>query len=296
MKKFRFAGNRRVAPGRITKDIATNESVLKSRVGLTLIELVVVMAVLGVLAAMLLPKFEGLQNAANHTATGSSISDLNRLIGVYKTSKTVYPDKWDSLMDNSGTALWTAGNAGSQVKGLHTQLVTGTTAKLTTATLTDAEALGLQSAGINTLYNVAATVATATRAGDAFNAPATLSSGMTVAIINTASDNGKKIIDRFYRQNGVTGGVSGTVNGSNTNNKLAVFGVGPLNSLIPNSMMEAPTYGNANATYVYNRLLVVFQLSTSASSGTTSVTYKGSLAADGDLLDDLTVNMQTGNL
>lgn len=277
----------------------------KLRLGLTLIELVVVVAILGVLAAMLLPKFEGLQSAANHTAAGSSMADLNRLIGAYKMSKTVYPNGFDSLMDSTGSALWAGGNAGAQTKGLHAQLTGSgaTTDKLTTATLTDAEITGLRNAGITTLYN-APTAAnttgsgqTAARAGDAFNVPVTLTTGssQTVAVVNAGSANGRKIIDRFYRVNGVAGGVSGTVNGNSTTNKLVAFGVGPLNSLIPNSMMEAPTYGQANATYVYNRMLVLFQLSTS-SSGTVSVTYKGCVAADGDLLDDVTVNMQTGTL
>lgn len=275
----------------------------KLRLGLTLIELVVVVAILGVLAAMLLPKFEGLQSAANHTAAGSSMADLNRLIGTYKTAKTVYPDKWDSLMDSTGSALWAGGNAGAQTKGLHLQLTgSGSTLdKLTTTTLSDAEVLGLKSAGITTLYNApttanATTGQTSARAGDAFTVPAPITSSTTVAVVNAGSAAGRKIIDRFYRQNSVTGGVSGTVNGDSTNNKLVVFGVGPLNSLIPNSMMEAPTYGQANATYVYNRMLVLFQLSTNASTGNVSVTYKGCVASDGDLLDDVTVNMQTGTL
>src|SRR5262245_58607083 len=97
--------------------------------GLTLIELVVVCAILGVLAAMLLPKFEGLQSSANHTAAASSAADVARLIGTYKTSKMVYPDGWDSLLN--GTALWTPGNVGTQTKGLHQQLSDTTTGKLT---------------------------------------------------------------------------------------------------------------------------------------------------------------------
>lgn len=277
----------------------------KLRLGLTLIELVVVVAILGVLAAMLLPKFEGLQSAANHTAAGSSMADLNRLIGTYKTSKTVYPSGFDSLMDSTGSALWAGGNAGAQTKGLHSQLTgSGTTTdKLTTATLTAAEITGLRNAGITTLYHASTAANTASgptaRAGDAFTIAAPITAGtttLTVAVVNSGSANGARIIDRFYRQNSLAGGVSGTVNGNSANNKLVAFGVGPLNTLIPNSMMEAPTYGQANATYVYNRLIVLFQLSTNTTTGTVSVTYKGCVASDGDMLDDVTVNMQTGTL
>lgn len=266
----------------------------KSRFGLTLIELVVVMAILGALAAMLLPKFDGLQSSANHVAAGSSMTDVAKLVQTYKTAKTVYPDGWDSL--TNGGSLWTAGNVGTQTKGLHAQLVDSSNGKLTMGTaLTATQVSALNAAGITTLYTL--TAASTNRAGDMFTTTTPIAAGTTLAVINSTSDSGKKIIDRIYRKNQLAGtGVSGAIAPTTANPagdataQLIVFGLGPQSALIPNSMMEAPTYSSANATYIYNRLLVVFELTSS------KVTFKTVLGADGDLPDDLSVNMQTGTL
>lgn len=122
-----------------------------------------------------------------------------------------------------------------------------------------------------------------------FTTPVTLSTSTPVAIIDNTTTGGKKVVDHVYRANlraGTTPGVSGTLP-SGTN--LVVFGCGPQNGLVPNSMIEAPTYANANAAYVYNRLLVVFEVTAS------KITFKAVLGSDGDLMDDMSVNMQTFN-
>jgi type IV pilus assembly protein PilA len=265
------------------------------RFGLTLIELVVVVAILGVLAAMLLPKFEGLQSSANHVASASSASDVARLISTYKTSKMVYPDGWDSLTD--GTALWTPGNVATVTKGLHAQLSDGSNAKLTTASLTATQAKAFRDAGIVNLFNVNTT--SSLRPGDMFITPAPISgtASVTVAVVNSASSGGKKIIDHVYRQNQQTGGTSGSLWDSTGaidtagNVKLVVFGLGPQSKMIPNSMMEAPTYGNVNAQYIYNRLLAVFEINEK-----NRITLKAVLGADGDLLDDMSVHLHNSAL
>lgn len=266
----------------------------RNKRGLTLIELVVVVVILGVLAAMLLPKFEGLQSAAGHVAAGSSVTDTAKTIGMYKASKTVYPDGWDSLTD--GSAMWTAGNVGTQTKGLHAQLVDSSTGKLALGTaLTAAQVTALNNAGITTLYNL--TASSTGRPGDMFTTATPISTSTKFAVINSGTANGKKIIDRIYRHNQLAGtGVSGAIGSTIANPagdpsaQLLVVGLGPQNALIPNSILEAPTYGNANATYIYNRLLVVFELTAS------KVTFKAVLASDGDMLDDLNINMQTSTL
>jgi hypothetical protein len=209
----------------------------------------------------------------------------------------VYPDKWDSLTD--GTNLWTPGNVNTKTKGLHQELSasSGTggdgdpiiaTGKLTISNLNATEVAAFNKVGITTLMNLTST--SSSRPGDMFTTPVTISASTPVAIVNASG--GKKIVDHIYRQNLQAGATSGTIP---ANTKLVVFGVGPQNSLIPNSMLEAPTYGNANATYIYNRLLAVFEVATS-SSGSVKVTFKGILGTDGDLLDDMSVNMQNATL
>jgi prepilin-type N-terminal cleavage/methylation domain-containing protein len=255
---------------------------VRARRGLTLIELVVVVAILGVLAAMLLPKFEGLQNAADHAAAASSVADTAKLIETYKSSKMVYPDGWDSLTD--GAAMWTSGNVGTKTKGLDDELA-GKLTVMTTA-LTAAQVSAFQSVGINTILNV--TTTSTDRPGDMFTTPVLLSTSTKLVVVNNSNSDGMKIIDHVYRQNKLAGATSGTLP---ANTQLVVFGLGPQNALLTgNSMMEAPTYGHVNAQYIYNRLLVVFELTAS------KVTFKAVLGADGDLLDDMSVKMQTANL
>jgi type IV pilus assembly protein PilA len=268
--------------------------------GLTLIELVIVMAILGVLAAMLLPKFEGLTNAANEAAAASSAVDAAKLIGQYKAVKTVYPDRWDSLTD--GSALWTAGSVATTTKGLNSELTGSgsTTDKIIQGTLSSTQVAALQKAGIVNVLNLnTASVSSSLRPGDLFTVVAPISTSTPIAIVNSASTGGKKIIDHIYRGNLLTGtttasqGVSGTINPSSTgaadpNTQLVVFGLGPQNALIPNSMLEAPTYGNAEAQYIYNRLLVVFEVTAS------KATFKAILGADGDTLDDMSERLQNG--
>ena len=194
--------------------------------------------------------------------------------------------------------MWTAGNVGTQVKGLHPQLVDATNGKLALGTaLTTTQVSAFQNAGITTLYDLTSAAATSGRPGDAFTTVAPISTSTKCAVINKASDSGKKIIDRIYRKNqiattGVSGAIAPTVTNpaGDTTAQLVVFGLGPQSAMIPNSMLEAPTYAGANAQYLYNRLLVVFELTAS------KLTFKTVLGADGDLLDDLTVNLQTSTL
>ncbi len=266
--------------------------------GLTLIELVVVMAILGVLAAVLLPKFDGLQKAADHVAAATSTTDAAKLIQSYYVAKNYYPNYWDSLLN--GSALWNAGSVGAATLGLDAEL-TGS------GTTTDKIVLGpaLQANQVTAFSNVGITqvltvntssTSGVSRPGDMFLTPTAIATGLTLATINTQSTGGIKIINHIYRSNLQTGStLSGTINPTGTagDTQLIVFGLGPQNSLVGNSMIEPPTYGEVNAQYIYNRLLVVFELTGfSSSTASSSVTFKAVLGADGDLLDDMAASMQ----
>ncbi|HEX4131798.1 MAG TPA: type II secretion system protein [Pirellulales bacterium] len=265
--------------------------------GLTLIELVIVVAILGVLAAMLLPKFEGLQTAANHAAAAGSATDAARLIESYKAAKTVYPNYWDSLLN--GTSLWTAANVGTKTMGLDTELVgNGATVDklILGSALTTTQSLAMSKVGITTITGLTATLSlSGYRPGDMFTTAMPVT-GAALATINAGSSGGKKIIDHIYPQNlQPTGSGSGTINPTSTisgDTQLIVFGLGPQNSLVPNSMMEAPTYGNDDALYVYNRLLAVFEL-TGFAGGSAKCTFRTMLGGDGDLISDMSQALQT---
>jgi hypothetical protein len=241
-------------------------------------------AILAVLAMIILPKLDGLQGVANHAVGANAANDAARYIQTYRAQKLVYPDGWDSLTD--GTTMWQAGYTATKTRGLHPQLNTGTNAKLADYTLTATDASGLVSAGIVTLYNVSGTHASnSTRPSDAFITAVTLTTGTKVAIVNESTTNGRKIIDRIYRDNiakGTNGVFYDATSTAVTGRHLIALGLGPQNAMVGKLMMEAGYYPNVDLTYVYGRNLALFEI------GGSRALFKGVVGADGDLLDDLT--------
>lgn len=246
------------------------------RTGLTLIELILVVAILAVLAMIVLPKMDGLQSNANHAVGANSAADTIRYIQTYRVMKNRLPDYYDSLMD--GNNLWAAANPSTNTPGLHTSL-SGSAAKLTTYDLTADDVTGLQAAGIYTLLNLG-TTNTSLRPSDRFNTEAPIASGTKVAIVNTASSGGKKMIDHVYRDNLKASGTSGALPAGR---QLMAVGFGPHNKLIGSFMIEAPLYPNVDHNLVYGRNIVLFEI-----GGTGRAVLKAVTGADGDLLDDLT--------
>ncbi|MBL9083179.1 MAG: prepilin-type N-terminal cleavage/methylation domain-containing protein [Planctomycetales bacterium] len=258
---------------------------MRSR-GLTLIELIVVVAILAVLAMIIIPKLDGLTNVANHAAASASVNDTGRYLQTFQASKRRFPDGWDSLTD--GTSIWQANNPATKTKGLHTAFHSG--GKFTQTTLTQSELKALNGLGVYTLYDVTSSLLTSKRPGDVFTTTRSINvdTGATTAvavIVNPSTPEGINIINRVYRENGKNG-----TNGqfydaagvAQANRKLVALGLGPQNELIGKLAMEAPSYANVDATLVYNRNIVLFEV------GGSKGVFKGVVAADGDLLDDLT--------
>ncbi|HEY5315076.1 MAG TPA: prepilin-type N-terminal cleavage/methylation domain-containing protein [Pirellulales bacterium] len=286
------------------------------RAGFTLVELIVVVAIVAVLASLVLSRFDGLLKNAGHAAAASSMADAGQSIEAWFTANRMYPDGWDTRL--SGGALLSA--AAGTTPGLPPELV-GSTGRLTTYQLTAGDALGFNNVGIKTLFNMDATpLSEVSRLNDEFNTPTTLASGTTVAVINsaqaTSSGTGttNKIIDHIFSQNLIVGtGVPGTMTtvsqASSTSGgsptlvpaQLVAFGLGAHNMLVTGAssatgaanpgkafMREAPVDGSFNSALEYSRLIVVFMLtpSSSGSSSASTVTFAGVFGADGDLLTD----------
>lgn len=264
---------------------------LSVRRGLTLMELIIVVAIIATLAMIVIPKLDGLQSNANHAVGAASADDLGRYIQIYKTTKNRLPDGWDSLMAEpvapatSSTALWAPAFPGAvpiaNGRGLHTQL-SGANPKLVAYQLTAADVAAMNNAGIFTVYNLG-NYTTSTRPGDMFNTAAPIVVDMWVPIINPSTSGGQKIIDHIYRDNKKTGGLPGTIPTANT--KLVAFGFGPHNVMIGKSMVEAPSYPHVDSTLVYGRNLVIFEVTA------TKCSFKAVVGADGDLIDDMASSM-----
>jgi prepilin-type N-terminal cleavage/methylation domain-containing protein len=239
---------------------------LRRTVGFTLIELIVVMAVLTVLAGLVLPKLDVFKLKANKASAASNIHGVDRFVTGYKVQKDVFPDQWDSLLDATNTtALW---------PGLDPQLIGGTVGsptKLTTTTIaTNDELRSLNRVGLLTVLDH---VNGGFPGDSASSGPRTFTTGDTLATINAADPDGQRILNQFYP---MTGGAVPP------GKKVVVFGFGPRNQIIGDSLHAAPFYANTDQLKYYNRFLVCFELDT----GGGRARLLGSLGADGDTINE----------
>ncbi len=234
--------------------------------GFTLVELVVVMAVLAVLSGLILPKLDVFKLKANKSADAANIHGVDRYITQYKVQKDLFPDGWDSLMDAASTAtLFTA--LAPELTGS----TPGSPVRLTTTTITDQNELrSLQRVGITTVFDHN----TGGFPPDSANGAArVLQVGDTVATINQADPDGQNIIARMYASNG------GVVPAGR---KVIVVGLGPRNQIVGDTLHEAPISAGVDVNSAYARYLVVFELRSSGSRAR----LIGTLGAEGNLLSD----------
>jgi general secretion pathway protein G len=78
-----------------------------ARAGFTLVELLLVLVILGTLAAIVIPKFAGRTEQARVTAAHTQISNLETSLDAYETDCGSYPQGADGLlqlMENSSNA------------------------------------------------------------------------------------------------------------------------------------------------------------------------------------------------
>jgi general secretion pathway protein G len=75
--------------------------------GFTLIEILVVMAIIGMLAVMVAPNIFNQQAGAQRDAALSQISSLEAALDTYRLDVGEYPDSLEGLIENdSGRAVW----------------------------------------------------------------------------------------------------------------------------------------------------------------------------------------------
>lgn len=247
----------------------------ESRKGFTLLELVVVVAILVILAGFILPKFDLFKLKANKGVAAANMSSISRLVQQYYVQNTVYPDGWDSLLVPTTDALWVPGAPGGTA-GLDPQLVGGPPAaspeKLTVSTaLTEKEARSLNRIGITTLYDV--DTASTSVPNERFTISRTIDTGVKVATINTADDDGQALVEHIYPGSG------GTVPAGK---KLVVFGLGSRSTMLGQLMQEVPFYSNTDVTQYYSRYLAVFQIS----GGGSRAELKAIVGSDADRIDE----------
>jgi len=251
--------------------------------GFTLLELVVVVAVLVILAGILLPKFDLFKLKANKGVAASNMTDVSRIIQTYYAQNAVYPDNWDSLMTaasggggGSGGQLWNTTNASADGDQLEPQLVGGPPSaaspnKIVLGTaLVAGEARSLARIGITTVLDVdtASTALPNDRFTGAFTR--TIDTGTVLAALNPADDDANAIVAHIYP------------NGQPAGKRLVVFGFGSHSTAIGNLVQEVPFYPNTDVTKYYSRFLAIFEVD----SGGGRADLMAVVGADGDQIGD----------
>jgi prepilin-type N-terminal cleavage/methylation domain-containing protein len=245
------------------------------RRGLTLIELVVVMAIIAILAVMVIPRLDFLRTQAEHSSSAGTQADLGAMIQTFKASSNKYPS-FDSLISSSGS--------------LYSKLQTQTALAAFDATTIPGASTGerwygsLADGGFKSAFthNDAATDASnsAVNAVDIVNQAAD-GSLVLATIKTTGGPSGATAIRQAIYPGGATfvaatdpDGIPG--NGDETaattvqtaagtiptTSKLVVFGVGPKSNLISNVVATAPSsaMGSDESTTTYCRYFVIFEI------------------------------------
>lgn len=264
----------------------------RARQGFTLLELVVVVAVLVILAGILLPKFDVFKLKANKGVAASNMTDVSRIIQTYYVQYGVYPDKWDSLMtSNANGALWKA--VGVDDIGLEPQLTSSPVVgpeKLTTVALNDGDIRSLTRIGITTVVDA---IGTDGAPNDRFGPPA----GEPVVASTPAAgtDTGRLIGTGTFlaglniTENGAAADDEDAANirnfiypdGMPVGKHLVVLGFGTRNTAAGALVQEVPFYPNTDVTKYYSRFLAVF-----AVGGGSRAELKAVVGSDGDMIKE----------
>ncbi len=79
---------------------------IKKNQGFTLIELLIVMAIIGMLAAIVGPKLFNKFASAQRDATASQISGFDQALSAYRLDVGKYPDSLDALLKSDSSKRW----------------------------------------------------------------------------------------------------------------------------------------------------------------------------------------------
>lgn len=224
----------------------------KNRAGLTLIELVVVLAVLAAVAALVIPRLDFLKTQADHAAAASNDAELASLLQVHKTSTGSYPTL-DLLVDGTGAVYSKIWSYNGQSSGL----------PFSVTTITGPGAPGtsdwyrsLLEGGLKTGYQQEAAATDASNSTSASTATVDLvtqaaGGSLKVAEVNSAGIYNSALIKACYPGTGVVP----------ANAKLIGLGIGPRNTMVGGTMINAPleTQGD-DSTQNYCRYIAIFAI------------------------------------
>jgi prepilin-type N-terminal cleavage/methylation domain-containing protein len=233
------------------------------RRGLTLLELIVVLAILVALSGLVIPLVQGLGYQTNASTNAAVVGDVNRSVGTFVTRFEKYPDEWDSLL-TAGDTLFAS---------LHPNL-TMSPGILQTGALTTTQAESLQSMGIYRL-----------RDHDGSGAPNTTGSvvrpigaGTTMVTLNKTPLTSSAAItgDLFSARE---------LSETNPDNDYVVVGMGTATTIRGSVVTDVPMLHGADPSRYYSRVLCVFMVPGTGSGATAfPAKYVGCFLPDGSSL------------
>lgn len=202
--------------------------------GLTLIELVVVLAILVALAGLIIGNFPSLLRKASGSTSANTIQDISRAMSIRYTTKGSYASGFDSLLNTSGS--------------LFSKLPAAASQQITASTPTAADATALYNIGVQQICHLDEAAADATWSVSSTNNLVSITNGppklalASTALFGKLIPNNATLISPF----------------------VYIMGVGKVSTLIgPDStLLEAPTRTGTseldNSANFYQRYCVAF--------------------------------------
>lgn len=278
---FRFRGDLGVAPkpsfrfqpeaNEIMTAIQTSRrsKLRRSRRALTLIELVVVIAILVALSGLIIPMVQGLGFQTNAATNATVVDDVNRAMGIFATRNDALPDSWDSLLNESGSIF----------TKVHSSLQLASPALVQPIALSSQQ---LESLNLSKIYEVYDAVEGSSDAPN-LNAKrrALVSGGKLLALTmkpEVVGEPRRTELDASFRFHQYQDGDS--------NNEFVVLGLGQWSTIQGSAAMQVPLIQSADPTNNYARVCCVFMIPSSTASTSFPARYVGCFLPDGTTARD----------
>lgn len=235
--------------------------------GLTLIELVVVLAILVALVGLVLAFFPGLLGRASKSTSASSIQDVARAVQINYTSQLTYGTGYDSLLNAAGGGAT-----------LYSGLTALSSNQMARVTLNAADAAALSALGINSIYHLTASANDATFNVTQVGTPVAVANGVPVATIADAT------VQARVRGNYTVDG-TGVYVVVGVNKAASIVGG---NSILQDAPVRSGANANENPTTSYQRYGLVFLIDGTAARtarflGSVAFSSTGITTAEGNL-------------